>query len=345
MISIFDLRTMLAALEELRTPNTFLLRKFFTAQRECPTKAVDIDIVKGKRRVAAYVNRRSQGQTVDRLGYRTDTYEPPYLKPKMITTVEDLFKRQPGEVVYSGNMSPQQRASIQLGKDLAELDSIITRSEELQAKQALFDGKVEVHDIEGHDIVDDIDFQRSGSHTIDLTATGEVSWDESGALPLEDIRTWRRLNLQDSGVSSDICIMGSDAVDEFLQNEDVRKKLDNNRMNFGQIIMEAQELGVTFVGHIEGVDYYAYDEWYIDPSTGVEGAMVPAKKILLGSTRARCERVYGAIDDVDNGVFAVARYPKTWTENDPSSRILQLHSAPLCVPVQVDAFVVATVLP
>jgi hypothetical protein len=341
-ISLFNTRTMLQALEELRTPNTFLLRKFFTTQRECPTKSVDIDIYKGKRRVAAYVNRRAQGQSIDRIGYSTHTYDPPYLKPKMVTTVDDLLTRLPGENVYSP-MSPEQRANVQLGKDLAELDSIITRSEELQAKQALFDGKIEVHDVDGNDVVDDIDFQRSATHTIDLTATGEVSWDESGAQPLKDLRTWRRLNLQDSGLSSDIVIMGSDAVDTFLGNAEVQEKLDNYRMELGQLVMEAQELGVTYIGRIEGLDIYSYDEWYIDPSTGTEGALVPANKVLVGSTKARCERVYGAIDDASNGVFAVARYPKTWVENDPSVRFLQLHSAPLLVPVQVDAFTVATV--
>lgn len=342
-ISLLNTRTMLDALEELRTPNTFLLRKFFSAQRECPTKAVDIDIYKGKRRIAAYVSRRAQGQVIERAGYSTFTYEPPYVKPKMITTVEDLLVRQPGEIVYSGNQNAASRAAIQLGKDLAELDGIITRAEELQASQALFDGKVEVKDKDGNDIVADIDFQRTGTHTVDLTATGETSWDETGSMPLENIRTWKRLIAKDAGVGADIAILGSDAADEFLKNEDVRQKLDNRRMELGSLVMEAQDLGVTLLGVIEGVAYYAYDEWYVDPATGTETELVPAKKVLLGSTKARCERVYGVIEDAE-GVFAVSRFPKTWTENDPSVRILQLHSAPLCVPVQVDGFVVATVL-
>jgi hypothetical protein len=334
---------MLEALEELRTPNTFLLRKFFSAQRECTTKAVDIDIYKGKRRVAAYVNRRAQGQVIDRAGYSTYTYEPPYVKPKMVTTVEDLLVRQPGEIVYSGNQNSASRAAIQLGKDLAELDAIITRAEELQAMQALFDGAVQVLDKDGEEVVADIDFQRSDSHTIDLTETGEVTWDESGATPLEDIRTWKRLIAKDAGIGADIAILGSSVADEFLKNADVRAVLDNRRMEFGNLIMEAQELGVTLFGVIEGVAYYAYDEWYVDPATGTETELVPAKKVLLGSTKARCERVYGVIEDAE-GVFAVSRFPKTWTENDPSVRLLQLHSAPLVVPVQVDGFVVATVL-
>lgn len=344
MISLFNTRTMLDALEELRTPSTFLVKKFFSSQRECPTKTVDIDIYKGKRRVAAYVNRRAVGQVVDRIGYRTDTYDPPYLKPKMVTTAEDLLKRMPGEIIYANNITNEQRASIQLGKDLAELDSIISRAEELQAMQALFDGKVEVHDAEGNNVVADIDFQRTASHTVDLTATGQTAWNETGADPIADLRAWRRQNIQDSGVSSDIIIMGSDSIEEFLTNQAVRDRLNKDYAGIGQLVSEAQELGVSYYGRIDGFDIYSYDEWYINPSTGTESALVPEKKVLVGSTRARCERVYGAIDDVESGVFAVARYPKSWTENDPSARWLQLHSAPLLVPVQVDAFTVATVL-
>lgn len=343
-ISIFDRRTMLEALEELKVPNTFLLRKFFSRQVEADTESVDIDIQKGKRRVAVYVNPRAVGQTVDRAGYTTYTYKPPYVKPKMATVAEDLLKRQPGEVLYSGNMSPEQRAAIQLAKDLAELDGIITRAEELQASQALFDATIEVKDIGGNNVVDDIVFPREASHTVDLTATGETAWDATGADPLADLRTWRRLCLKDSGVSSDIVVMGSDALEEFLQNQQVRDRLNKDYAGIGEIVSEAVELGVVYYGRIDGFDIYGYDEWYIDPSSGTETAIVPEKKVLVGSTRARGERVYGAIRDVEAGLAAVARFPKTWTENDPSVRWLQIHSAPLIVPVQVDAFVAATVL-
>jgi hypothetical protein len=335
---------MLDALEELREPNTFFLKKFFAKQVECPSESVDIDIYKGKRRVAVYVNPRAVGQTVDRIGYTTYTYKPPYLKPKMATTAEDILKRQPGEILYSNNLSNEQRAAQQMAKDMAELDGIITRAEELQAKQALFDSLVEVHDIDGNDVVADITFPRESTHTVDLTATGETAWDATGANPLEDLRTWKRLNIKDSGIASDIVVMGSDAANEFLKNSYVMDALDNRKYELGNILMEAQELGVTYIGRIEGVDIYAYDEWYVEPSTGTETEMVPAKKVLVGSTRARCERVYGAIRDIEAGLAAVARYPKSWIEQDPSVRWIQIHSAPLLVPVQVDAFTVATVL-
>jgi hypothetical protein len=43
-------------------------------------------------------------------------------------------------------------------------------------------------------------------------------------------------------------------------------------------------------------------------------------------------------------MFAVARFPKSWITDDPSVRWVQMQSAPLLVPVQIDAIVSATVL-
>ena len=341
--NIFERRFMLEALEELREPSTFFVKKFFSNQVEFDTAHVDIDIYKGKRRVAAYVNPRGQGQVVDRVGFTTYTYNPPYLKPKMVTTAEDLLKRVPGEVLYSNNMGPEQRAAIQLGKDMAELDGMITRAEELQAKQALFDASVEVHDVDGNDVVADISSPRSSSHTVDLTETGETTWDETGVDILANLRAWRRLNIKDSGIASDIVVMGSDAADEFLANSDVQAVMDNRRMEMGHLVEEAQELGVTYLGNILGMDIYQVDEYYIPLGSTTETALVPSKKVLVGSTRARCDRLYGAIREVE-GLMAMARFPKTWLEEDPSVRWLMIQSAPLLVPTQVDAFTVATVL-
>ena len=343
-ISIFDRREMIAALEIIREPSTFFVKKFFSNENVFDTEHVDIDIYKGKRRVAAYVNPRAQGQVVERVGYKTNTYTPPYLKPKMATTAEDLLKRIPGEVLYANAMGPEQRAAQRLTDDMKELESMIARSEELQAVQALFDGSVEIHDAEGADVVADISFGRDADHTVDLTATGQTEWGETGVDILANLREWRTLNIKDSGISPDIIVMGSDAANEFQKNSDVKTLLDNRRMELGNLVDEAQELGVVYMGQILGMSIYQVDEYYIPLGSTTESALVDTKKILMGSTKARCDRLYGAIREAQEGLMAMARYPKTWIEEDPSVRWLMIQSAPLFVPVNVDAFTVATVL-
>lgn len=349
-INLYNTRSMLAAVEEFKAPQTFLLNKFFPEIFEADTKAVDIDIYKGKRRVASYVSRRAEGENVERTAFKTVSYIPPYLKPKMTTTVDNILRRSRGEVLYSGNISAQERAAVQMGQDFNELNNMITRAEEIQAKEALFDGVITIKDIDGNTLGSTIDFSRDSDLTVTLTGTD--LWSNTASDPIANLRTWKRLVMQKSGLMPNIAVFGSSVVDEFLNNTAVQAYLDKRRFpENARIAMEndASALGAVYIGTIENIDIYSYDEWYLteyDTDTAgdrEEQTLIPINKVLIGSTRARATRLYGVIENVSN-VVAAQRFPTTWEENDPSARYLQLHSAPLMATHQPDAYCVATVV-
>lgn len=346
--TLFDTRTMLPALEVVKKPKRFLRDTFFRNVRTFDTEAVDIDIIKDRRRVAPFVTHRQEGPAVDRRSFETRTYKPQALKPKMVTEAEDIMKRSPGEVLYSGGMTATERGAERLMQDLLELDEIISRREEVMCSQALFDDAVQITDVEGNKIVSDISFGRSASHTIsDPTTDYSGYWNQSGSDPIDDLRKWRRLVTQDSGVLGNIVLMGAKAVDAFLANADVREVLNLRRSSQADIQMRYDDMGVVYVGNIEGMEIFQYDEWYIDDWTDntspVEMPMIPDEKIIVGSTMARMDMLYGAIRHFDS-LAAVPRFPYSWTENDPARRIVQLHSTPLPAPHQVDSTVVVDVI-
>lgn len=69
--------------------------------------------------------------------------------------------------------------------------------------------------------------------------------------------------------------------------------------------------------------------------------MIPDDAIILASTRARTVRAYGAIQDVraiESGSVEAQYYPKSWVEEDPSARMVMIQTAPLVIPIQIDAF-------
>ena len=339
-IDLFEMRTMLAALDQRLAPKLFLRDFIFTGERIFASKTVDIDIRKGKRRIAPYVNPLMPGKLVERIGYSTRSYDPPYLKPKMVTTALELLQRPLGQHVYSGNQTAGERAAMQLGRDLAELNEQIDRREEQQCADALDDGIVTVS---GEGIAASIDFGMASAHKITLSGT-DLWTDTTNSNPLKDLRDWRRLNIQDSGINSDIAIMGTTAYDTFMLHPKVQAVLNFRRAD--QILFKPEDLpnGATFRGRYDdaGMDIFTYDEWYRDDSL-VEQPMVPVKKVWVGSTRARAEKLYGAIQDVE--VMAlVSRFPKSWVEKDPSAQILMLQSAPLMSLHQVDAFISAQVV-
>lgn len=342
-INMFDTRVMLAALEQMLPPKSFLLDTFFPTIETSSTKYVDIDIVKGKRRLAPFVSPKNQGKMVERIGFTTNTYEPPYVKPKMITTADLFLRRQAGETIYGAQKTSQERAEEQLGKDLMELSEMITRREEWMAAQLLQTGAVTVS---GDGVSDTIDFGMAVSHKI--TLTGNDLWsDQTNSTPLEDLRAWRRLIMKDSGMTPNVVVMGSDALDAFLDHPSVTGKLDTRRIDLGMIDPTTFPNGAIYYGTIKDValDLWVYDEWYLDDSTGTETPMIGTKKVIMGSTQARTARHYGAIEDVEfPGDVSVDRFPKSWIEKDPSRRILMVQSAPLVALHQVDAFASVTVL-
>jgi hypothetical protein len=334
---MYETREMLSALEIKKPAVAFLRDKFFREVQTFSKKSVDIDIRKGKRRVAAYVKRGSAGKAVDKIGYTTETYEPPYIDEYIIDTAEELInQRDVGENVYNAK-TPQQRAEDKLMDELSELDDMITRREEIQAAEALFLGQVTVL---GGDV---ISFNRDSDHTVTLTLGDR--WDQTTSDPYTDLRAWRRLISQDASRSADTVVGGYEAMESLLANAQIQKYLDNRKIELGLISVSNLPGGVTYYGYLAGIgDLWGYDEMYIDPADGVEKFFVPTKKILYGSSQARGIRLYGAISNIEQGMFAVPRFPSSWTTRKPSKRFVGIESAPLMGLVDVDSFVSATVL-
>lgn len=347
-VNLFDTRTMLEIMEQRKPVRTFFLNTFFRRTRVFNTEAVDIDIIKGRRRLAPFVNPRRPGKIVEKTGFSTRSYKPAYVKPKMVTTAEDLLKRQPGQVIYSANSGPAQQASAELGRNFAELDEMITRREEWMAAQALTTGKVPVV---GEGVNDELDFMFDPSHLPVLSGT-DLWTDHENATPLDDLKKWKRQVSKASGLSPTVCIMGLSALDSFLKCEQVlgtasggKSVFDMRAIDMGRIDPQLLPDGVIYYGYLKelGLDIYTYEEWYIDDIDEVEYPMMPENKVLLGSPSARSTKMYGAIKDLA-ALAPTARFPKSWTKEDPSARFIMVQSAPLMAPLQPDAFLCAEVV-
>lgn len=339
--NIFDTRTMLEAVEQMPPARRFLQDSFFSRARTFGTKAVDIDVRKGKRRVAPFVHPTLPGSVSSREGYRTDTYVPPYIQPKRETTAGLILARAAGEQPYAAKPA-QVRAAEELGKDLSELDDEIVRAEELMCAQALTTGQIRVV---GDGVDDTISFGMSNSHKITLTTD---KWDASGSDPLGNLRAWKRMIGKDSGRSANRAILSGEAVDAFQKNSAVMDQLNTRRVDLGIIKPEELPDGVTYLGYLNdpGIDLYSYDEWYV--GTGdVLMPMIPAGGLILGATNTLNAMLYGAIQDLDaieSGLVEARRFPKTWVTPEPSARWVKLQTASLAGLLEPDAFAYAKVV-
>ena len=340
-IDMFETREMLDKFEQIPPKKTYLRDTFFSNVVTFRTEKVDIDIVKGGRRMAPFVSPMLPGKIVDHAGYRTSTIEVPLVKPKMVTHAHELQHRMPGEAIY-GDRTPADRANERLTLDMVELDDLITRREEWMCAQALFTGGIT---ITGDGV------SASVSYDIDAKTLGvSAKWSASGSDPIADLKGYHRAIVKRCGLGPTVCIMASNVVDVFAKHATVLTTLDNLRVNRGQIDPEYyNDLGLTYYGYIKelGLNIFSYDAWYLDDD-GVDQPMVPANKLLLANPSARTMLAYGAITEVtENGQFVTyeeARVPTSWVEKDPARRYLMLQSRPLPVPIMADAFQILTVL-
>lgn len=338
-MSLYDTKTMLEAIENKKPVFTFIRDVFFGDVETIVTEKAEVDIKKGKRKMAPFVAPRIGGVVIEREGFKTDTITTPKIAPKRVITAEDLKKRTLGENVYS-NRTPAERAMIMLSNDLIELDEAITRREEWMCTQVLLGNSIDL-DLEG--ATQNIDFGFTNKVTLSTTKL----WSANTSKPLKDLTDWRKKIVKQSGKNPNICLMSDDVVDAFIDNPDIRELLDIQRLNVGAIEPSYQGDGITFVGKIPklGIEIYSYTEFYTDENDDTQ-ELIPSGTVILGS-RNIGKRIYGAVTQKEKSGWATyegARVPK-YTEDDKNEvDEIRITSRPLPTPYDLDSWLVAKVL-
>jgi hypothetical protein len=347
-VSIYEPRTMGKIVLRMPPVRTFFRTTFFINPLTFPTKSVDVDMKKGNRELAPFVNPRIGGKTIANSGYQTKTYTPVLVAPNKITTVDDLLARSPGENLYSGR-TPAERAVEKLATDFIELKEKIIRREEWMCAQAIFIGKIPII---GEGVNEEIDFSFTNKEEI---TTAAKKWSAATSDPIGDLERWRETVQKNGFVNCNICVMSSDVANAFTNHEKVMKLLDVKAYELAVIKPRELPNGVTYIGTINklGLDIYTYNEWYLDnwtnPDIPEQKPLVPEKTLALMSTAAEYSMCYGAVTILDpqteNFVTIEGQMvPETWIERRPSRRFLQLNSRPLPIPHEVDSWFIAKVL-
>lgn len=349
-VDIFSTRAMLEVVEHLPRPKSFLLDTFFRNEETFESEEVDIDLKVGARRKAAYVSREGQGQSVDQVGFFVDKYKPPYISLTTPFTVRDLQKRDAGEHIYGGK-SIQQRAVERIAKQMQDFNEMIVRAEEEQAKQALFDAQIVVNDINGNPTGDTVSFERHSELAIGTSGlVGGVWSNATNAKPWDDFDLAQRRISQHGRVRADHAVLGSDAWRHLRDSDQFQRQLDTRRIEGNEMITRFEASGAVYRGKLDnGIMLFTYDEWAIDETaTGrPEAAIVPSKKVLVGSSEAKGSRLYGLIEYVGEDdkpeFFAVPRFSDSWVQKNPDKRMVRMQSAPLMVTHQPNGYAVLTV--
>jgi hypothetical protein len=349
-ISIYDPRVMDQVVRLLPAKGGFFRDTFFKRRLPVIGDTVDVDFFKGKRRISPFVNPKSAAKTVEKIGYKTNTFKTPLLKPKDVTTVEDISVRIPGENLYGG-LNAEERALIHLTNILNDFNDMNIRREEWMASRAMLTGKIPVV---GEGVEYEIDFGFTNKETL----SGADLWSADTSDPLEDLDRWVLICQKNGYHTPTHCLMSYDAYNAFMKRIIANGYLDQLSGNLELFKLNPLQLteNVIFGGTIikYNISIYIYNEWFIDdwtdPDNPVESPIVPPGTVMLATTNARTVIYYGEIKLTDANTASGFRSiisdkaAQTWIEEDPPQRFLALHSRPLTVPQEVDSWYVATVL-
>lgn len=354
MISMYTTREMLQPLLEARTPATFFKDSFFGDTEQHFTERFDVDVEKEGRRMAAFVHPTHEAKTVERTGFRTESYKPAYIKEKRALTMQDIMSRQPGAPIHQS--ADEARAGLiralsdMQSRDLRELKNRIVQRIEWQCREALWYGTLRCV---GEGIDETITFGRKSSHTVTLGSGGTVKWGANGAKIVENIDDWCEL-LADSGYGATDMILGKRAAHAFLADTNVQRLLKDNSgvQTGGPIDLTTLPSNVKRLGTFAGLTFWRYSERYIDDVDNVSKPLVPENEVLLVDRSARRTLHFGPIMDLDAiaeesltvSEFGVPFFPKMYSVKARGTRFLEVQSAPLPVPHAVDATVRAVVM-
>lgn len=342
MVDLYTPRTLAEVVKTTPPVRTFLRDRFFTNVKTFPTKRVDIDIVKGNRKMAAFIHPMVGGEIVQAEGYETKSYAPPLINPATISTADQLLERLPGEDMYSGK-TPADRAAEKLIEEYNQLNDMTTRREEWMAAQVLTTGQLKV---KGKGVDEVIDFGLTNK----ITLTSTKKWGASAADIWGNLKDWKQQVSRNGFANANMVIMGKAAADAFMADATVAKLMDNRRIEIGAIKPEEMEGGITYYGHLNlpGVDIYGYDEVYLDDETGETKPLIPDNVVLMIPSAASFMRAYGLCTYLDDaGAWHRAetdRLLRTYVEHRPDRRFIELQTHPLLIPDKIDSWFAATVL-
>lgn len=339
-IDFFDNYTLMAIAEEIVPQTTFFRDRYF------PTGAGDIfasdkvltEYKKGDRKMAAFVAPRAGDIPVDRIGYAIHEYQPAYIAPSRLLTLDDLKKRGFGEAMYPGATQAERAARLQL-EDLTDLDRRIVRREEWMCIQTIINNACTMQEY--------LDATTAGEQNAVLFYDGNsehtyapaVTWDNNDGDPFGDVRAMCGL-LARRGLPAADLVLGTDAADALLGRQNVRELLDKNSgIIVGQVNKSVAYPGVTRLGALN-FHGYLLEVWEVSESyeadDGRDTPYMPPKDAFVSAPGAG-HLMYGAITQMDYGAadyttYAAKRVTKLVVDQDKDLRKIRLGTRPLAAP-------------
>lgn len=334
---------MMEAINTALPYNNFLTRTFFSGTKTHLAEKIEVDVKKGRRRMAPFVSPRRGGKVMKREGFQTNIIHCPKLAPEIILTTDDITKRSFGENVYSRD-TPKQRRDKLLAQDMNDLQESIERRKEWMSREVILTGGFNAVDEE-----EGVDIHVNYGFTNKEVLLGSNMWSSQTSNPDALLLEKRLEILKKSGVNPDMIIGDAKTIKMYLNHPAVQKNANILNIKDARIEPRIVDKNVTFYGRIASLDMdiYSYDEWFIDDDTKEEEPIIPYGTIILASSDGIGTMHYGSVTQVepDEGfkTYEAEIVPKYTVDEKNDIEKIRETSRPIPVPDDVDSWYVLVV--
>lgn len=340
-LNFFDTYVLIAITEEiLPVPSFFRDRYFPTAEDDIfAADKVLTEYMKGDQKMAAFVDSRAGDIPMGRQGYAIHEFEPAYIAPSRLLSIDDLRKRGFGEAIYANSTPAERAARLQL-RDLTAMDRRIRRREEWMAVQTMINNACTMQTYiddktEGETLYVKF-FDSNSNHTYTVT----IKWDTDNCDIFGDVEAMCTM-LSDRGLPAADLVLGSKTAKALTNNKKVAERINKESgIITGEIRQRLSSYpGVVFMGilNFEGFDLnlFKVNETYVDNNSTTQ-KYFPATSAMV--TAPGCGHImYGQVTQIDYGStdytsHAGIRVPKFSIDQDKDQRKLRLAARPLAAP-------------
>ena len=154
---------------------------------------------------------------MDRRGYEIHEYQPAFIAPSRLLTLDELRKRGFGEAIYANSTPAQRAARLQLD-DLTDMDHRIVRREEWMCAQTMINNACTMQTYIDDKTEGEKLFVKFYDDASDHTYTVSAKWNATGGDFFGDVKAMCR-KLSKRGLRAADLVLGSDVADAILDME------------------------------------------------------------------------------------------------------------------------------
>lgn len=343
-LDIYSTRAQLAAIDLMPREYSVLYDFFARETGNVEDDKAIYDFRKGSREMAPMVIPGGGGVVMGRGAYETKEIGFCQIAPERVIENNDLKGRAFGERIL-GALTPQEREKRMLARDIMEMRAAIQRRREWMVRQVLLNGKLEIftYNNEGRGKLASMvaDYSFTNIYTADWTdPEADIDYDMKSIFDM----------VYDGLGYVDRIIMAPDVASVIMRDPNFTKLYDMKNVNAGEIKTRYAGSGLRYIGtNADGVDLWSCSGNFVDDD-GVVKPLIPSGKLIAGSANL-LNVPHGPVTQVEepgmnaqHKTYIKKEVPLRYGSVESNAIKNRITSCPTVVPVNVDGWVVATVL-